>query len=215
MTYGGVVRALLKMLFMLLLTLVLGKTVMTLAQYKKTLTRALIHLGMCVFGFLVARLHVHLFDRLYLSIGRLPFNPHVFLCYSHEDEQYVSALDEALRDSGCRTALDGKDTLYSEARKGEIEKLLGNSDTVLYIGGEGKAVPDSCRKWLELAARKGKPAVRRTPRRAPFRFRLPGNPVAPETKLDAEKLERLLREIEPEPEPVVKAGAGSAEVSTV
>jgi predicted acylesterase/phospholipase RssA len=212
-TYGSVVKAFIRMLVLMLATLVLGKTLMAAFQYKKTLKRALIHLGMCVFGFLIARMHVHLFDKLYLAIGRVPLDPHVFLCYSHADEPYVSALDEALRDSGCRTALDGKDTLYSEARKGEIENLLKSSDTVLYVGGE--AVPDACRKWLELAARKGKPVVRRHPRTAPFRFKLPGNPVAPDAELNAERLEQLLREITPEPEPIVAAGAGATKVGTV
>jgi predicted acylesterase/phospholipase RssA len=216
-TYGEVVWKLLTMLGTLLLTLLVGKTLMSVWHYKKTLRRALIHLGMCVSGFLVARLHVHLFDRLYLRIGRVPLDPHVFLCYSHADERYVSALDGALRDSGCRTVLDGKDTLYAKGRKKEIGRILKNSHAVLYVGAEGGAVPDACREWLELAARKKKPVVRVRPpsgdaAKGPFRFRPRENAVGPETKLDAGKLQELLREIEPKP---VVRSAPAAEVSAV
>jgi predicted acylesterase/phospholipase RssA len=52
----------------LLLGRVFRRTVQLL-QYRKTLSRALLGVGMALAGWLVARLHLHLFDRLYLAYG--------------------------------------------------------------------------------------------------------------------------------------------------
>ena len=50
---------------------IVGPTLMRLVQYRKTLTTMGIGIGMSVFGFVAARLHLHLFDRLYLRLGKL------------------------------------------------------------------------------------------------------------------------------------------------
>jgi predicted acylesterase/phospholipase RssA len=42
-----------------------------LVQYRKTATEIVIGIGMAIFGFLVARLHLHVFDKLFLRQGRL------------------------------------------------------------------------------------------------------------------------------------------------
>ena len=50
---------------------ILGSTVMRIINYRKTLEEFAVGLGMSVVGFLIARIHVHVFDRLYLRWGKL------------------------------------------------------------------------------------------------------------------------------------------------
>jgi hypothetical protein len=42
-----------------------------LINYRKTVQDVVIGIGMLTFGFLVARLHLHVFDRIFLAQGRL------------------------------------------------------------------------------------------------------------------------------------------------
>ncbi len=49
----------------------LGKTAAKLIQYKQTLTRIAIGLGMGVLGWVVAKVHLVAFDRLFLRLGKL------------------------------------------------------------------------------------------------------------------------------------------------
>jgi len=42
-----------------------------LANYRKTATEVLIGIGMATVGFLLARLHLHVFDKLFLWQGSL------------------------------------------------------------------------------------------------------------------------------------------------
>jgi hypothetical protein len=42
-----------------------------LVNYRKTASEILTGIGMATFGFLVARLHLHVFDKLFLRQGRL------------------------------------------------------------------------------------------------------------------------------------------------
>jgi hypothetical protein len=142
-TVGGAVGFLLKTLGTTILTLLLGATVMKFVQYKKTLTRVLIHVGMSLFGFLVARLHVHAFDRLYLRAGRIDIRPDVFLCYVHEDAARAGQLDEWLRGQELngkrlKTVIDGKDTLYSRRRAKDIRRLIESSRVLVVVSS-----PDS------------------------------------------------------------------------
>ena len=53
------------------LTAVLGKWVMRIVRLRETLTKIAIGLGMSFFGFLMARLHLHVFDRMYLRLGKV------------------------------------------------------------------------------------------------------------------------------------------------
>lgn len=53
------------------LTAVFGKWVMRIVRFRDTLSKIFIGIGMSVFGFLLARLHLHVFDRIYLWFGRL------------------------------------------------------------------------------------------------------------------------------------------------
>jgi predicted acylesterase/phospholipase RssA len=185
-TYGSMVKSFLGMLGTLLLTLVFGKTLMAVFEYKKTLTRALVHVGISIFGFLVARLHVHFFDRLYLKAGRVELRPHVLLCYAGGDERGVSELDAALRRLGCSTAVDGKDSLYSPKREDEIRRLVENSGAVLYI--EGASAPAGTKKTLERIrgfARAGRLVKRTLP--AGGRFNL--DPAATADGVDFEKFD--------------------------
>ena len=48
-----------------------GKRIMRLVRWRDTLTSILIGIGMSTIGFLIARLHLHVFDRRYLKLGRL------------------------------------------------------------------------------------------------------------------------------------------------
>ena len=42
-----------------------------LVRYRKTATEILIGIGMAIFGFVLARLHLHVFDKLFLWQGQL------------------------------------------------------------------------------------------------------------------------------------------------
>ena len=53
------------------LTAVLGKWIMRVVRFHETMTKILIGVGMSAVGFLVARLHLHVFDKIYLRLGRL------------------------------------------------------------------------------------------------------------------------------------------------
>ena len=55
----------------LVLTAVLGKWVMRIVRFRETLSKILIGIGMSSLGFLLARLHLHVFDKIYLWFGRL------------------------------------------------------------------------------------------------------------------------------------------------
>ena len=50
---------------------VFGKWVMRIVRFRETITKILIGIGMSALGFLLARLHLHVFDRIYLWFGRL------------------------------------------------------------------------------------------------------------------------------------------------
>ena len=52
-------------------TAVVGKRLMRIVQFRETLSKIAIGVGMSFFGFLIARLHLHVFDRMYLRLGRL------------------------------------------------------------------------------------------------------------------------------------------------
>jgi predicted acylesterase/phospholipase RssA len=56
---------------MFLVGKILGSTVMKLINYRKTLEEFAVGLGMSILGFIIARIHVHVFDRLYLRWGKL------------------------------------------------------------------------------------------------------------------------------------------------
>ncbi len=53
------------------LSAMFGKWVMRIVRFRDTISKILIGIGMSVFGFLLARLHLHVFDRIYLWFGRL------------------------------------------------------------------------------------------------------------------------------------------------
>jgi hypothetical protein len=70
-TYTLTVKeAALAMGFSLLSLLGLG-FVAKLVQYRKTATEIVIGIGMAIFGFVLARLHLHVFDKLFLWQGQL------------------------------------------------------------------------------------------------------------------------------------------------
>jgi len=54
-----------------LLSAVLGKWVMRIVRFRETVSKVLMGIIMSAFGFLLARLHLHVFDKLYLRFGRL------------------------------------------------------------------------------------------------------------------------------------------------
>jgi predicted acylesterase/phospholipase RssA len=67
LTLGGVVI----MGAMFIAGKILGSTVMRFVNYRKTLEEFAVGLGMSVLGFAIARVHLHVFDRLYLRWGKL------------------------------------------------------------------------------------------------------------------------------------------------
>jgi len=154
-TFGEFLSFLGATALMLVVGLFLGNWVMSIVQYKKTLTRALIHVGMCLFGFLVARLHVHAFDRLYLRVGGVRLNPHVFLCYVHEDAALAGQLDQWLRGQGLRTAVDGKDTLFSKARAKAIGWLIEHSNAVVFVSSPRSNPSKVCAHHIQHASLQG------------------------------------------------------------
>ena len=50
---------------------IFGKTVMRVVRYRDTLTEIAIGVGMSLFGWILARIHLHVFDRWYLRAGRV------------------------------------------------------------------------------------------------------------------------------------------------
>ena len=58
-------------LFIALLTVILGKTVMRVVNFRAELKRILMGIAMSTFGFAVARLHLWIFDPLFLEFGKL------------------------------------------------------------------------------------------------------------------------------------------------
>lgn len=63
----AVVAAILKSLF----GPKLGRSIMQVVRWRDTVNYVLVGIGMCTIGFLIARLHLHVFDRLYLRLGKL------------------------------------------------------------------------------------------------------------------------------------------------
>ncbi len=53
-----------------LITVLFGKLVMRIVWFRQTLIKIAIGIAMSVVGFFVARLHLHLFDKFYLCLGR-------------------------------------------------------------------------------------------------------------------------------------------------
>jgi hypothetical protein len=137
--------------------LALGSWIANLIRYKKTLTRALIHAGMGLAGWLLARIHVHIFDRLYLRVGSLHLKPDAFLCYVHRADSKVARADEWLRARGCRNVVDGKDTLFSPLREKAIKRLIKDSKAFVYFSSGGDSNPPGVTQDLyAFARRKGK-----------------------------------------------------------
>jgi hypothetical protein len=50
---------------------IFGKTVMRVVRYRDTLSEIAIGVGMSLVGWILARIHLHIFDRLYLRKGRI------------------------------------------------------------------------------------------------------------------------------------------------
>ena len=50
---------------------IFGKLVMKIVWVRQTLMKIAFGIGMSVFGFLVARLHLHVFNPLYLRLGSM------------------------------------------------------------------------------------------------------------------------------------------------
>ena len=79
LTYRSVGIAVLTMVFFAVLAAVfkalagpkLGKSVMRIVRWRDTFYYILIGVGMSTIGFLIARLHLHVFDKLYLYLGKL------------------------------------------------------------------------------------------------------------------------------------------------
>jgi predicted acylesterase/phospholipase RssA len=70
-TVGRIGIAVLTMLAIALLTFILGKLLMGIVRLRDTLTRIAIGIGMSLLGFIVARIHLHIFDKMYLRYGSL------------------------------------------------------------------------------------------------------------------------------------------------
>ncbi|HEV2861993.1 MAG TPA: tetratricopeptide repeat-containing protein [Pyrinomonadaceae bacterium] len=131
--------------------LLFGSWLIQIIKYKKTLTRALIHAGMGLLGWLVARVHIWVFDGMYKRIGRIRLRPDAFFCYYGEDERDVGRVDEWLRRRGCKTVVDGKDSLYSPARKRAIRRLIKDSSAFVFFS-HGRQIPnDSCGRLYSFA----------------------------------------------------------------
>ena len=52
---------------------IFGKLLMKIVWFRQTLMKILFGIGMSLFGFLVARLHLHVFNPLYLRLGKMQF----------------------------------------------------------------------------------------------------------------------------------------------
>ena len=70
-TVGAVGVMLLTFILTQAATLVVGKNAMRVIKWRGTLVRIAIGIGMAVLGWLAARLHLHVFDRMFLSRGSL------------------------------------------------------------------------------------------------------------------------------------------------
>ena len=56
---------------MTVLAAIFGKLVMQIVRFRQTLTKIAFGVGMSLFGFLIARLHLHVFNPLYLRLGAI------------------------------------------------------------------------------------------------------------------------------------------------
>jgi len=70
-TVGAVGLALLFFILSQAATMVVGKNAMRVIKWRNTLIRAAICVGMAALGWLAARLHLHVFDRMFLKRGSL------------------------------------------------------------------------------------------------------------------------------------------------
>ena len=58
-------------ILILVVTVLFGKLVMKIVWIEQTLAKIAFGIGMSLFGFLISRLHLHVFDRIYLYLGRI------------------------------------------------------------------------------------------------------------------------------------------------
>ncbi|MCA1592876.1 MAG: patatin-like phospholipase family protein [Acidobacteria bacterium] len=70
-TLGAIGIALLTFILTHLATMLFGKNFMRAVQFRSTVFRICIGIGMAALGFLLARLHLHVFDKMFLSRGSL------------------------------------------------------------------------------------------------------------------------------------------------
>lgn len=70
-TFGSIGLAILSYLLTQAATMVFGKTAMAVIQIRSTLIRIAFGIAMALLGWLAARLHLHVFDRMFLNMGRL------------------------------------------------------------------------------------------------------------------------------------------------
>ena len=70
-TLGAIGIAVLMYLLTQVATMILGKNVMMVIKLRSTLIRVAVGIGMALLGFLAARLHLHVFDTLFLKHGSL------------------------------------------------------------------------------------------------------------------------------------------------
>ena len=66
-TVGGIVLT-------IAVAAIFGKLVMKIVWFRQTLMKILLGIGMSLFGFLIARLHLHVFNPLYLYLGKMQRN---------------------------------------------------------------------------------------------------------------------------------------------
>jgi hypothetical protein len=67
LTVGGIGSIVLTMV----VAAIFGKLVMKIVWFRQTLMKIAFGIGMSVFGFLVARLHLHVFNPIYLRLGSM------------------------------------------------------------------------------------------------------------------------------------------------
>jgi hypothetical protein len=96
---------------------------------------------------------------MYLRLGSVPLNPTVFLCYTHENEKFVARLDAELRAKSHRTAIDGKDSLYSPERLKQIHGLIDQAQTFVFVASPKAQESEECRALLKYAQDNGKKIV--------------------------------------------------------
>jgi hypothetical protein len=56
----------------ILLGLFVGKTIVKIIRYRKTMTQVVTGFGLATFGYIAANLHLLIFDKLYLHKGKRP-----------------------------------------------------------------------------------------------------------------------------------------------